>query len=693
MPNRLHNSPSAYLQQHAHNPVDWWPWSNEAWETAAAKGQWVVLSIGYSTCHWCHAMERDVFEQPAAAEAMSDFVCIKVDREERPDVDQVYMQAALAMNGNGGWPLNLIVLPDGRPIWAGTYLPLDRWTDLLQRIRTVRTTQPATADDFAHQVEQALRSAQALTPSSSETPSSEPSAPIRPDDLWDRVASGWDVQNFGHRRNQPFPLSDEWLQAAQSAVHRDHPAALLHATQSVLRWHASGSYDRLDGGLMRYATEPSLRIPHFEKMLYDNALYATACSSLSALIQHPKAHYPAGNGPHGTAATAHALQAAAADTLHFLDHHLLQPNGLYGAGWDADSEGHEGRYYTWTDEEFQEALGTDAANELIQSLRAAGGTPWEGRWILHRDASSTNTSDLLRAARKKRIPPFQDPKALLGWNALAVSAWAHAARWGTDPALAAQRATQLGRQLAYRFFPNDSEGQKAPEPTDSGALLSLAISTSAAPSRVVYPNGSRGSRAQLDDAVLAAQAFLHLAALNPDPLWLSLSVAWAERALRDYPHLPHGTASTAHDVPDRPFLEAVETEDSVVPSANAILTELLYHLGLATGRMEWIAQAQERTEMAKNAAAQHPSSHTHFLGFWTAIEPTDPKTERCVWTFSGPDAAAWRARADQEFLLRPEDPVLLESGNGTTGVTQCTKGQCSAPYTNWEAFRAAASFR
>ncbi len=676
MPNRLQNSPSAYLQQHAHNPVDWWPWGNEAWETAAAKGQWVVLSIGYSTCHWCHAMERDVFEQPAAAEAMSDFVCIKVDREERPDVDQVYMQAALAMNGNGGWPLNLIVLPDGRPIWAGTYLTLDRWMDLLQRIRTVRTTQPAAADDYAHQVEQALRSAQNLAPNSVETPTAEPAAPIRPDDLWDRVASGWDVQNFGHRRNQPFPLSDEWLQAAQSSIHRNHPAALLHATQSVLRWHASGSYDRLDGGLMRYATEPSLRIPHFEKMLYDNALYATACSSLSALIRHPKAHYPAGDGPHGTEATAHALQTAAADTLHFLDHHLLQPNGLYGAGWDADSEGHEGRYYTWPEEELHTTLGTDAANDLIQSLRAAGGAPWEGRWILHRDNIAPNTSDLLRAARIKRIPPFQDPKALLGWNALAVSAWAHAARWGSDPAFATKRATELGHHLAYLFFPSADDA-----------------SESVAPARVLYPNGSRGPRAQLDDVVLAAQAFLHLASLDSDPNWLSLSVAWTERALRDYPHLSHGTASTAHDVPDRPFLEAVETEDSVVPSANALLIEVLHHLGLCTGRMEWIALAQERAGIAKKAAAEHPSSHTHFLGFWTAIEPTDPKTERCVWTFNGPDAVAWRARADQEFLLRPEDPVLLESGNGTTGVTRCTQGQCSAPYTNWEAFRAAASFR
>jgi uncharacterized protein YyaL (SSP411 family) len=676
MPNRLQNSPSAYLQQHAHNPVDWWPWGNEAWETAAAKGQWVVLSIGYSTCHWCHAMERDVFEQPAAAEAMSDFVCIKVDREERPDVDQVYMQAALAMNGNGGWPLNLIVLPDGRPIWAGTYLTLDRWMDLLQRIRTVRTTQPAAADDYAHQVEQALRSALNLAPNSVETPTAEPAAPIRPDDLWDRVASGWDVQNFGHRRNQPFPLSDEWLQAAQSSIHRNHPAALLHATQSVLRWHASGSYDRLDGGLMRYATEPSLRIPHFEKMLYDNALYATACSSLSALIRHPKAHYPAGDGPHGTEATAHALQTAAADTLHFLDHHLLQPNGLYGAGWDADSEGHEGRYYTWPEEELHTTLGTDAANDLIQSLRAAGGAPWEGRWILHRDNIAPNTSDLLRAARIKRIPPFQDPKALLGWNALAVSAWAHAARWGSDPAFATKRATELGHHLAYLFFPSADDA-----------------SESVAPARVLYPNGSRGPRAQLDDVVLAAQAFLHLASLDSDPNWLSLSVAWTESALRDYPHLPHGTASTARDVTDRPFLEAVETEDSVVPSANAVLIEVLHHLGLCTGRMEWIALAQERAGIAKKAAAEHPSSHTHFLGFWTAIEPTDPKTERCVWTFNGPDAVAWRARADQEFLLRPEDPVLLESGNGTTGVTRCTQGQCSAPYTNWEAFRAAASFR
>ena len=427
---------------------------------------------------------------------------------------------------------------------------------------------------------------------------------------------------------------------------------------------------------MRYATEPSLRIPHFEKMLYDNALYATACSSLSALIRHPKAHYPAGDGPHGTEATAHALQTAAADTLHFLDHHLLQPNGLYGAGWDADSEGHEGRYYTWPEEELHTTLGTDAANDLIQSLRAAGGAPWEGRWILHRDNIAPNTSDLLRAARIKRIPPFQDPKALLGWNALAVSAWAHAARWGSDPAFATKRATELGHHLAYLFFPSADDA-----------------SESVAPARVLYPNGSRGPRAQLDDVVLAAQAFLHLASLDSDPNWLSLSVAWTERALRDYPHLSHGTASTAHDVPDRPFLEAVETEDSVVPSANAVLIEVLHHLGLCTGRMEWIALAQERAGIAKKAAAEHPSSHTHFLGFWTAIEPTDPKTERCVWTFNGPDAVAWRARADQEFLLRPEDPVLLESGNGTTGVTRCTQGQCSAPYTDWEAFRAAASFR
>jgi uncharacterized protein YyaL (SSP411 family) len=234
----------------------------------------------------------------------------------------------------------------------------------------------------------------------------------------------------------------------------------------------------------------------------------------------------------------------------------------------------------------------------------------------------------------------------------------------------------LGHHLAYLFFPSADDA-----------------SESVAPARVLYPNGSRGPRAQLDDVVLAAQAFLHLASLDSDPNWLSLSVAWTERALRDYPHLPHGTASTAHDVPDRPFLEAVETEDSVVPSANAVLIEVLHHLGLCTGRMEWIALAQERAGIAKKAAAEHPSSHTHFLGFWTAIEPTDPKTERCVWTFNGPDAVAWRARADQEFLLRPEDPVLLESGNGTTGVTRCTQGQCSAPYTDWEAFRAAASFR
>jgi uncharacterized protein YyaL (SSP411 family) len=669
MPNRLQNSASAYLQQHANNPVAWWPWSNEAWETAAAEGKWVVVSIGYSTCHWCHAMERDVFEKEEAALAMADFVCIKVDREERPDIDHTYMQAALAMNGQGGWPLNAIALPDGRPLWAGTYLPLDQWLALLDRIKTIQKEQPADAEHFAHQVETVLRSSSLPTPAPIE---SLPS----PEELWDRVAKGWDGERFGHRRPQPFPLPDEWLQTAQTALHLEWPAALHHAGETLLAWHRSGTYDCLDGGLMRYATEPSKRIPHFEKMLYDNAQFATACLGTSALARHPLAYYPEWGRQ-----TSEVLKQAAEQTLVFMETYLLQPNGLYGAGWDADSEGHEGHYYTWPEDELRAVLGPERAEVLLQKLRAAGGSAWEGRWILHEVALSAEDRGALQSARSQRIPPFQDTKALLGWNALAVVAWAHAARWGQNPDAAKQRALELGNRLAFAFFP--AEGPAYP----------LEKIKATPPNRICYSPPAPSPLAQLEDLVLAGHAFLHLAALGDSDAWLALAEAWLSRALNDFPHLPNGQASTSRLSADRPFVEAIEMEDSVLPSANALLTELLLHVGLCTGDFEKIQAAQTRLATAKGLTAEHPGSHTHWLGLWTALEPLSEKTQRSAWTFGGSQAHAWRKRADDLGLLRPEDPVVLVESEQAPWATQCTANRCSAPYTDWEAFLAAASLR
>lgn len=669
MPNRLQYSASAYLQQHANNPVAWWPWSNEAWETASAEGKWVVVSIGYSTCHWCHAMERDVFEKEEAAKAMADFVCIKVDREERPDIDHTYMQAALAMNGQGGWPLNAIALPDGRPLWAGTYLPLDQWLALLDRIKTIQREQPGDAEGYAHQVETVLRS------SSLPSPSPGKSLPS-PEELWDRVAKGWDSERFGHRRSQPFPLPDEWLQTAHTALHIDWPAALHHAGETLLAWHRSGTYDCLDGGLMRYATESSKRIPHFEKMLYDNALYATACLGTSALVRHPLAYYPEWGRT-----TSEFLKQAAEQTLAFMDAHLVQPHGLYGAGWDADSEGHEGLYYTWPEEELQSVLGTDRAEALLGQLRAAGGFAWEGRWILHEVALSEPDRLALQIARSKRTPPFQDPKALLGWNALAVTAWVHAARWGSNPAAAAVRAQELGNRIATAFFPSDVSNSP------------LEKIRAGLPYRIVYAPAAPSPLAQLEDVVLACQAFVHLAALGESINWLALAQAWLQRALNDFPRLPHGQASTSRHSVDRPFVEAVEIEDSVLPSANALLTETLLHLGLCTGDFEQIQEAQTRLASAKAHAAEHPSSHTHWLGLWTALEPLSDTTQRSAWTFGGHHALAWRQRADELGLLRPEDPVSIQESDEAPWVTRCTASRCSAPYTDWDALVAAASLR
>jgi uncharacterized protein YyaL (SSP411 family) len=197
----------------------------------------------------------------------------------------------------------------------------------------------------------------------------------------------------------------------------------------------------------------------------------------------------------------------------------------------------------------------------------------------------------------------------------------------------------------------------------------------------------------LEDLVLAGHAFLHLAALGDSVSWLALAEAWLSRALNDFPHLPQGQASTSRFSTDRPFVEAVEMEDSVLPSANALLTELLLHVGLCTGDFEKIQAAQTRLESAKGQTAEHPGSHTHWLSLWTALEPVSEKTQRSAWTFGGSQAHAWRTRADELGLLRPEDPVVLVESSDAAWATQCTANRCSAPYTDWEAFLAAASLR
>ncbi|MFM1884586.1 MAG: hypothetical protein RL168_770, partial [Bacteroidota bacterium] len=409
--NQLARSNSAYLQQHAHNPVNWWPWGAEAIESAASQGQWLLVSIGYSTCHWCHVMEREIFEDADCASFMNaHFKNIKVDREERPDLDHAYMQAALALNGQGGWPLNVICLPDGRPVWAGTYLPKERWLGALQRLVEVQQNQVEVAGPYAQRLAEALEAAGSIP-----TP---PSLKIPPlvDSMMASESSKWDLDHGGFRGAPKFPLPSHWVYLLEVSTFRGTwPKAYSQAKKTLEAIFYSGSYDSVRGGLFRYSTDGVWKVPHFEKMAYDNGLWLRLCAQLYA------------HDPQSIYATAFKR------TADWLLREMRLDDGLFAAAMDADTDGIEGGSFTWTSSDLEAALGQTEATSFLKLLETQGAS-WDHRWIIHWHPSQRLPTKnwlqhvaALRPAAMARSLPFRDPKCIQAWNAWLVSGLAEGA--------------------------------------------------------------------------------------------------------------------------------------------------------------------------------------------------------------------------------------------------------------------------
>ena len=363
MTNRLINETSPYLLQHAHNPVDWFPWGEEAFAKAKAEGKPVLVSIGYAACHWCHVMERESFENEDIAAAMNErFVAIKVDREERPDVDAIYMRALQTLRGQGGWPLNVFLLPDGRPFYGGTYFPsesrhgMPSWPDVLQAVADAYATRPDAVLQNAAALTEAL---QATSPGGTDEFGPEVSA-----HAFEALASFYDSEQGGFGSAPKFPqaMAIEFLlrlhQRTGSARARDM------ALHSLRKMADGGIYDHLGGGFARYSTDSSWLVPHFEKMLYDNALLASAYVQAFQLTRDD------------------GHRAAASETLDYVLRDLAHPAGGFYSSQDADSEGVEGKYYVWDADEVRSALGESDAAVFCRVYGVSDAGNFEGRNIL-----------------------------------------------------------------------------------------------------------------------------------------------------------------------------------------------------------------------------------------------------------------------------------------------------------------------
>ncbi|MGE0708044.1 MAG: thioredoxin domain-containing protein [Planctomycetota bacterium] len=554
--NRLAQETSPYLLQHARNPVDWYPWGPEALERARTEDRPILLSVGYSACHWCHVMERESFEDEATAALMNQhFVNVKVDREERPDLDEIYMQATLALNdGHGGWPMNVFLTPDLEPFFAGTYFPPDD----RRGMPSWRTVCSALGEAWRARREDVVRTGRALTGLLREGTARLAAGPLDADLIARATAElgrDYDPRWGGFGPAPKFPRAEAILLLLRRH-HATGDARALEAATGTLRGMARGGiYDHLGGGFARYSTDARWLVPHFEKMLYDNAQLVVAY-----LAAYQVTHEA-------------LFRRVAQETLDYLLREMQSPEGGFYSATDADSEGVEGKFFVWTPAQLREALDEEAARRFAAYYDVREGGNWEGVSVLHtpRELEAV-AADLglepgelrrsleaarraLRAKREERVPPGLDDKQLTAWNGLALSALAAGYR-----VLGDERYLAAGRAAAAFLL------ERMVRP-DGGLLRS-------------YRAGRAHVDAVLEDYAYLGAGLLDLYEAGGDRRHIAAATVLAERMLQDFADEQGGAFYSTAVGHERLIVRYREGHDGATPNANAVAAQLLARLAV-----------------------------------------------------------------------------------------------------------------
>jgi hypothetical protein len=676
---RLAGSTSPYLRQHADNPVDWYPWGPEALERAARVQRPILLSVGYSACHWCHVMAHESFEdETTAADMNAWFVNIKVDREERPDIDAIYQKVVALMGEGGGWPLTVFLTPDQRPFYGGTYFP-DRarfgrpaFRDLLAALHRAwierRDELEAQADRFMQGFsELAAIVDEELAGGATGIPLEDPRSRRAAAQV---LASRVDPRRGGFGRAPKFPAAPA-LECLAALARREGGAAETALRLTLRHMAHGGIYDHLRGGFCRYAVDGEWLVPHFEKMLYDNALLVGLYADASVCWPEDE----------------HARRVVT-ETVEYLVADMRASDGTFFSATDADSEGEEGRYFTWTPDELRDVLGDpDVADRFAAAYGVtAGGNFEHGRSILHLAqsiaavAEQLGTSvdalrDELARARARllvhrygRVPPLRDEKVITEWNALLVSGLCRAA-------VAAQAWGDPGRAQAWTELAT----------VTCGALVGRHVAADGRVYRASF-RGVAHTRGYLEDVGALARACLDLHALVGDVDWLRTAVALAEHAMTHHARPGGGFFLGAHDA--EPLIERTESQhDGPVPSGLAHLVEALARLELAEQASE-PARAHLRATLARfSGAAREPFAYAGLLGA-AAFAGPDVVSVRLSGAAEGRAvlaAVAARARLSGAPLV-----VWHEPGTDTPANAVVCRGQaCGLPISDPAELRAA----
>ncbi|MDW3191206.1 MAG: thioredoxin domain-containing protein [Cytophagales bacterium] len=657
--NRLYNATSPYLLQHADNPVDWYPWGEEALQRAKTEDKPILLSIGYSSCHWCHVMAHESFEDTAVARVMNEnFINIKLDREERPDIDQIYMDAVQAMGQNGGWPLNVFITPDQKPFFGGTYFPTDRWMDILEAVTKAFTENRDKLNQSAEELANII--------SASETDKYElveDENAISRDDIdngYLRLAANFDPRWGGMKKEPKFPMPSLWQWLLSYGQLSENSEATEHLLFTLDKIAAGGIYDQIGGGFARYSVDDEWHVPHFEKMLYDNgqllSLYANAYK-IEARSQYLE---------------------VMEETMGWLEREMLDKSGGFYAALDADSDGEEGKFYVWSMEEIEEIAGDQA--ELIKAyydVQPKGN--WEHTNVLRRlnsneeiiaqfnidQAQLKSVLDKFKAdalkERAKRIRPGLDSKLISGWNALTLSGLTE-----VYIATGSPKAQTLAQNLA-QFMMN--------ELIVDGKLLHTS---------------NQQIQGFLEDYAALIQSFIRYYEGFQDEKFLQMAKQLTDKVIEEFYDEEEGlfyyTSSSAESL----IARKKDVFDNVIPSSNSIMSENLYKLSVIFDDEKLRDIHQNVTNKVKGLI----KTELEYTSNW-ALTSTAKLSKQLEIVVIGADHQAYAMELQKTF--RPNQVTMAANEatelplmeykttrEGETTIYVCSEKVCRRPVTSIE---------
>jgi hypothetical protein len=664
--NDLINETSPYLLQHAYNPVDWKAWNTETLELAKEQNKLIIISVGYSACHWCHVMEEESFENDSVAKLMNDnFINIKVDREERPDVDQIYMNTVQLMTGSGGWPLNCITLPDGRPVFGGTYFTKTQWTKILKDMSGLYKENPEKVIAYAEKLTEGVKNSDLIKVNTKEVIFEKQQLKS----ITNKIKNSLDFKTGGQKNAPKFPMPSNLNFLLRYSFQNNDKELQQYVLTSLTKMANGGIYDQIGGGFSRYSVDERWHVPHFEKMLYDNAQLVSLYSKAFKLTKNE------------------SFKTVVIETLDFIEKELTQKEGAFYSSIDADSNTddgvlEEGVYYTWTKEELKNELGVDFdLFKAYYNINATG--KWEkDQYILYKSISDEEFSEsnnitlvdlqakisswktVLSEVRNKRERPRTDDKVLTSWNALMLKAYVDAYR-----VLGQKSYLDKAIQNAVFIKENQISG--------NGSMFHN------------YKNGKSTIEGFSEDYAHTINAFIELYQAAFDEQWLN-----SAKELMDYSitHFLNKETSMFYFTSDNEtnlITRKTEVIDNVIPASNSVLAESLFKLGHYYSNKTYTNLAIQMLSNVNEDMVSTPSGFMNWLVLY--LNYASPYYEVAI---SGPDAQTKLKELDLSYL-----PNILVSGSrknsdlpllknkfidDETFIYVCVNGTCKLPVTSTE---------